>query len=307
MTEYRFNRNRPLVHRPTTGLDASQIEGTPNLRRASLDKAVLFGGPLVRACVEDAPLIGDRKHVIVDTKVSLLMPGWMPAIPGWHTDGVPRGSHHDPAAADTPSMAEQQRQADGGYFPRYHSIIVGTDCPTEFLDNPLTLDLEHGESEELYAEMTRLVDAGGHVVTAPRPDEWVSWDWWTIHQATVAKHRGWRLLIRVTESDTIPPAETGFIRPQNQIANDPPRRWLVRKLSPTCDLTNDGTMVFHKVLMYCSPPVPDRGVVMLIQPRGGVAEIPAVTLPADFDRPDGLGIAGLLRHHGVPVDFQDRG
>lgn len=63
-----------------------------------------------------------------------------------------------------------------------------------------------------------------------------------------------------------------------EIANEPSRRWVVRKLSPTCDLMNDGTMVFNKVLMFCPPPVPDRRVVMLIQPSGGVANIPTLDL-----------------------------
>ena len=114
-------------------------------------------------------------------------------------------------------MAEQQRQSNEGYFPRYHTIIVGNDCPTEFLKRQVSLYLRHGESEKLYAEMTRLVDDGAHAIRTARPCYWTSWDWWNIHRATEATDRGWRLLIRVTESDTIPPATSGFIRAQNQV------------------------------------------------------------------------------------------
>jgi hypothetical protein len=198
------------------------IEATPNLRRASLSNAALFGGPLVKRCLEVAPLVGDRAHVIVDTKVSMLMPTWLPAIPGWHTDGVPRrpaadnGLPMDPSYTGQPSLKEQKRQADGGYFPRYHTIHVGNDCPTYFVAQPLELDLEHGESDQLYAEMTRLVQELRPGFKAPSPGRWMSWDWWNIHAASEAVVRGWRLLIRVTESNT-PPAETGFIRAQNQV------------------------------------------------------------------------------------------
>lgn len=198
------------------------IEATPNLRRASLHNAALFGGPLVRRLLESAPIVGDHKHILVDTKVSLLMPGWMPAIPGWHTDGVPRqaaadnGLAPDPTYSGDPSLSEQQRRDDAGYRPRYHTIHVGNDCPTQFLTAPLTLDLDHGEDHGLYAEMTKLVDELGHVVTDPRPGQWASWDWWNIHAATEATERGWRLLIRITESD-IPPTAHGFIRAQNQV------------------------------------------------------------------------------------------
>ena len=63
-----------------------------------------------------------------------------------------------------------------------------------------------------------------------------------------------------------------------EIAADPPRRWVVRKLGPKCDLMNDGTMVLTEVLITF-PPVPDHGVVMLIQPSGGAVNIP----PLDLD------------------------
>ena len=77
---YLFNRT-PIRARPdhVTGLDPRLIEATPNLRRASLPNAAMFGGPLVRKCLEQAPLAGDRLHIIVDTKVSMLMPGRLPA------------------------------------------------------------------------------------------------------------------------------------------------------------------------------------------------------------------------------------
>ncbi|WP_141564419.1 hypothetical protein [Mycolicibacterium palauense] len=222
MTGYTFNSTAVVLHDPVEGLRPELIEGTPNLRRARLSDAVLFGGPLVRTCLEHAPIVGDRVYVVVDTKVSFLMPGWMPAIPGWHTDGVPRGVAYgpgfDPASSGAPSMAEQQRQADTGYFPRYHTIIVGNDCPTAFVVQPLLLYLERGESTELYAEMTRAVDAlDPLLLVAPQVDQWASWDWWNIHRATEADDRGWRLLIRVTESDTVAPATKGFIRAQSQV------------------------------------------------------------------------------------------
>lgn len=218
MTGYQFQRNAVYIHDTVPSLDPALIEASPNLRRASLANAVLFGGPLVHTALEAAPLVGDRQHVIVDTKVSLLMRGWMPAIPGWHTDGVPRGHASDPAATGAPSMREQERQSAAGYSPRFHTIIVGNDCPTEFLGEPLELDLQHGEDADLYAEMTRLVESNKPPATlAPAPDRWVSWDWWNIHRATVADQRGWRILIRITESDTVPPASEGFIRAQNQV------------------------------------------------------------------------------------------
>ncbi|AMS02617.1 hypothetical protein BJD55_gp149 [Gordonia phage Yvonnetastic] len=218
MTAYTFNsaglkHQEPVdIHIPNTW-----IEGSPNLRRASLKDAVLFGGPAIQQLLTYAPIVGDRKHIFVDTKVSMLMPGWMPAIPGWHTDGVPRGDENDPAGTGDPNLARQLEERS----PQFHTIIAGIPCLTEFLGGMHILDLKHDRSSKLYTEMNNLVEKflseGVWETVKPHPLVWSSWDWWQIHRATPSTVRGWRLLIRITESDTVPPADTNFIRTQNQV------------------------------------------------------------------------------------------
>lgn len=228
MTEYTFNTT-PLKQGPVvTGKGIETISATLTFRRASLQNALLFGGPLIRSCLEDCPLVGDRDYTLVDTKVALLLPGFIPSIPGWHTDGAPRHHSRDgwdeysPFFYGPPSQAEQLRQSEAGYFPRYHSVHVGIDCPTEFMSSGCWIDLEHGEDEGLYKEMGEKVTAmpfgplDKETLLAPY-GQWLSWDWWRIHRAVPAKQRGWRVWIRVTECDD-PPLEHDFIvRPQTQI------------------------------------------------------------------------------------------
>lgn len=222
MTMYDFNANPVLVQpRTVTEVTEDQIESTPTLRRASLENAVLFGGPLVRRALQSAPLKGDRDYVLVDTKVTMLMKGWFPAIPGWHTDGVPRGDSQNPADSGPPSMIAQSHQDNSGYAPRFHTLIVGVPCLTKFMMGGVTLDLEHGEDSQLYTEMTEAVEelqAGQYLqpVVYPEAGAWASWDWWNIHTATESQHRGWRLLVRVTESN-VPPVAGDFIRTQSQV------------------------------------------------------------------------------------------
>ncbi|WP_100474149.1 hypothetical protein [Mycobacteroides abscessus] len=224
MTTYWFNRN-PVVIGPRVEADTALIEATPNLRRASLSNAALFGGPLLRQLLQSAPIVGGHKHIFVDTKVSMLMPGWWPAIPGWHTDGVPRVvpglmpgvTLHEATAVGKPSLPEQLARHTDGYLPRYHTIHVGNDCPTVFIDGLLHLPIEHDEDEQMYSEMTRRIDGCTTLRKLVAQEAvWHSWDWWNIHQASQATERGWRLLIRITESDQ-PPADSDFIRPQNQV------------------------------------------------------------------------------------------
>jgi len=214
MAKYTFNSNAFKVTDATdVYVSDDQIEGTPNLRRASLPDAVLYGGPAVRNLLERAPLVGDRNYVFVDTKVTMLMPGWYPAIPGWHTDGVPRGDKGDPTDYGNPSLPRQLDLRS----PRFHTVVAGVPCLTEFLSGDYELEIEHDQDSQMYTEMTNLVSNMAYHGRIPQPRVWSSWDWWQIHRATESTVRGWRLLIRVTESNLVPPTTNGFIRTQNQV------------------------------------------------------------------------------------------
>jgi hypothetical protein len=205
--EHNMSSNRALQ---------AAIEGTPNLSRASLQNALLFGGPLVKWVLERAPLVGDRPFTIVDTKVTLLLPGFIPAIPGWHTDGVPRGMYHNPYDTGIPSLSMQRVQHDNGTFPRFHTVILGNPCLTEFVDVPTTLSLRHSEDPDLYKEVSTLINQGDYPTVFQPHEKWVSWSWWNIHRAVPATERGWRLQMRVAEMYHAP-LESGFIRAQSQV------------------------------------------------------------------------------------------
>lgn len=165
-------------------------------------------------------LRGDRKYIIVDTKVHLLMPGWVPAIPGWHTDGVPRGEDMNPAGKGEPNLRAQLEGKVSA--PRYHLLVTGEHCPTRFLNQPVEFDLDLDAGKDLYREMSRqmrdLVNDGAETMVSP-PSTVVEWDWWNVHTAQQATGRGWRYLIRVTETDHIAPRTdpNDFIRTQNQV------------------------------------------------------------------------------------------
>lgn len=218
MSEYTFNTSPVVVHAATGVVSTpSVIEATPNLRRASLAAAVMFGGPLVRDALQVCPLSETREHIIVDTKVTMLMDGWYPSIPGWHTDGVPRGKGGDPAGKGLPNLDTQVRLSSEGRTPLFHTIIFGIPNLTEFLADPLTLTLRHAHDRDLYKEVSHTVTALGELSTVDyAAGQWISWDWWNIHRAVPSDSTGWRLLIRVTESD-IPPNRDKFFRAQSQV------------------------------------------------------------------------------------------
>lgn len=106
--------------------------------------------------------------------------------------------------------------------PRYHVSSVGLDSPTEFLVEPLTLDLCSYDSTDLYAEVTRKVEKARSLQPEMLPSlrvhrRWVTWDWWNLHRAIPAEATGWRLLVRVTESKVLAPRTSNFVRAQSQV------------------------------------------------------------------------------------------
>jgi len=214
-----FSQNPITIHEKVVeNISGEAVESTPVLRRPSLENAVMYGGPLMRELLETVPLVGDKNYITVDTKVTLLMPGWYPAIPGWHTDGVPRGEELLPDAKGKPRLDKQAELPE--IAPHYHVISVGLDSPTEFVNQPFELDIENFDNPDLYKELTQKVNPlveESKLDVVSLSDAWVSWDWWNVHRAIPADKTGWRLLIRVTESDVLKPRTKEFIRPQSQV------------------------------------------------------------------------------------------
>jgi hypothetical protein len=212
-----FNNKRPATggFMDTPSQDA--IENSLNLRQVSLENAARYGGSVTRNALGLLNLHGDRKHIIVDTKIHFLMKGMCPSIPGWHTDGVPRldNGQGDPVLSG---------MTDGTFTePRYHLLVTGTLCPTRFLTNTVLLDSEdllEGGPDKLYTNMSDKIneDYDGDFIDT-EDSVMYEWNWWNIHTAQVANARGWRYLIRVTETDYIEPRTNpaDFIRTQNNV------------------------------------------------------------------------------------------
>jgi hypothetical protein len=207
-----FNRS-PLVSGAAIEQPPPEVvKNTLGLWQADLDTAVRYGGELTRVALGAMDIRGDKRHVVVDTKVHMLMPGQCPAIPGWHTDGAPRAvgtmrGRYSPQGSGPPDLAVQEEWDRDGKAPRFHLLVTGKGCLTEFLLDPVTLEVPSEATPGLYASLTRQVEAlrahpdGPAMFGASPSCRAVEWDWWTIHQGVVAAEREWRYLIRVTESD----------------------------------------------------------------------------------------------------------
>ena len=202
----KFNRNCVIFGNKIEKPSQDEIKNTQGLWNASFDDAFRFGGDITRAALQAMNIRGDKKHIIVDVKTHMLMPGMIPAIPGWHTDGVPRGADLNPASKGDPNIHAQETMCS----PRYHLLVTGGDCPTRFIrDRDIDIGIAKQQTTKLYADISEYIsqrEKRGWFDTYDTPDSQVlEWDWWELHTAQCAKAHGWRYLIRVTETDYIKP------------------------------------------------------------------------------------------------------
>lgn len=220
-SKFWFNRNRikvgysKVIKQPSMEV----LKNTPALWNASLEDALRYGGELTKAAIGAMDLHFDRKYIVVDTKVHMLIPGMCPAIPNWHSDGVPRGSELRPEAKADPNIFAQEKMSTS----RFHLLVTGEGCLTEFIRQPVELDVPAEPSTSLYGMVNRQVRekvAAGEleVVTAPACTP-IEFDWFDIHRGVEATKHEWRYLIRVTETDHMPPQTDlrQIIRTQQQV------------------------------------------------------------------------------------------
>jgi hypothetical protein len=225
-TRVRFNRS-PLatsgsIEQPTM----SDVRSTPALWQASLDDALRYGGDMTRAAIGAMALRGDRKHVVVDVKVHMLMPGFCPGIPGWHTDGAPRGKDLNPLGRGAPNLFAQEFKEEPRFDlqeqrkpHRFHFLVTGTASLTEFVDQPLEIAVPNEPTTDLYAHISRAVGRLEPRTRSVQSCQVTEFDWWDLHRATFSIGHEWRYMIRVTETDWWEPQRDlrNVMRQQQQV------------------------------------------------------------------------------------------
>ncbi|WP_079516574.1 hypothetical protein [Rossellomorea marisflavi] len=215
----KFNRNEVIKSGTIAQPSEELVKNTLGLHNASLEDALKYGGELTREAIGAMRLGFDKKYIVVDTKIHMLIPGMCPAIPGWHTDGVPRGVSLDPTAKEMPNIHAQE-QLDS---PRFHLLVTGESCLTSFIrERDVDLEVPAEPSTSLYRTLSSQVDfrlKTGEISEYSIPScTAAEWDWWTLHSGKAATKHEWRFLIRVTESDHQAPKTNlrDIIRTQQQ-------------------------------------------------------------------------------------------
>lgn len=225
--KYLFNRNP--IKQTATNIITSEIEikREVGLFRASLDDASKYGGNYTRQVIEfyDRNVKSCRNFQTVDVKVHMLMPGMYPAIPGWHTDHAPRMDNGSPSGKGTPNLELQEELTKEGKSTKFHLFCSPATSLTEFLVDPLLIDIPSQIGTKLYKYLTDQLNPICEDIDNPislasiKKNHLLEFDWWNIHRGIAATRHEWRLLIRIADSDFVPPFvnKDDFIRTQQQV------------------------------------------------------------------------------------------
>ncbi|TXH16231.1 MAG: hypothetical protein E6R03_05805 [Hyphomicrobiaceae bacterium] len=188
----------------------------PMLFNCDYSAARRKGGPITNKFLDLLPDSWKETPLVVDTRVHMLMPGWYPAIPGWHLDDVPRTRGDHQPNFDDPLRSEH-----------CVALVNGWLAPTEFACGNLDFSIpEKGSHIKVYEsvnEQLNKLDKTKYNLVSARNDKLVIFNDRCWHRAVPATGRGWRWFGRVSrysrydEQCERPNKRTNALRKQTQI------------------------------------------------------------------------------------------
>lgn len=196
--EFEFVSRIQEVGRVDPLADRDTIHAEPMLFGASPAFAAEAGGPLTRLVLHalsdelvgaSAYCRGTGQHLVIDTRSHMLMPGFYPAIPGWHCDAYPRGAY-----GEQPSLT-------GGNPDNFHFVAFVSDqadgvSRTEFVQSGYKTRCKFGD-EHVWSSVHRQVGALTPKLTQVDGQILRFWQA-TLHRASPAHAKGWRWWFRAS-------------------------------------------------------------------------------------------------------------
>jgi len=140
--------------------------------------------PFVRNIIDQVPLMGEHKRVLFTLKLQRLSVGSFSDVRAWHCDGWGR-----------------RRSPDIQTRPEYNHLFILGGAAVEFMADPISLRWMRGYSiDRLWRQLDDHRDLPTHAV---RLGVFNTYDCFDFKRGVKATESLTRLLIRVTETDTI--------------------------------------------------------------------------------------------------------
>ena len=177
-----------------------EVKNEPMLFGCDARHAEDLGGPLTRAFLAALPISWRyAPDLVVDSRVHMLIPGWFPAIPGYHHDDVPRSREDG-----------QPNYVNPEYRSEHVMMLVNAEvCPTAFAVGSLDFTvppLGRTIYKEWHPDVESAVKAGVLKLESIPDRTLAFFDDRAWHQATPAVKNGWRWFIRASRNTHRKPA-----------------------------------------------------------------------------------------------------
>jgi hypothetical protein len=201
LTEKKFNSQALALNTFANDIDNSIIKVEPMFFNSSLEYAYDNGKEITKSFIDNLPSDWKNGNVVFDSRVHMLMPGWYPAIPGFHHDDVPRAEIPVGQHFITAGQPDYEN-------PRYKSEhilgLVNADiCPTVFAIGECVMPaVEEGELiyRSWHKEVERLIEEGKLEKVLAKDRVLIYFDCDTFHTGDKAVSNGWRWFGRVSKN-----------------------------------------------------------------------------------------------------------
>lgn len=217
MTSYHFQPRFAQITRIPATFSIAQLEREVGVYSATPTFVRERCGEIAQMFLDQVPETyyaeADRLELYpnCDVRIHRLYPGDYPAYPGWHCDGEYRETYF--------SQPDLNHIKVSHHLTGHVSTVPGGVSCTQFLTQPLTIhltkkpDSEHTLWGQVHQEVQRL---RGPTISI-EDGQLVQFDSWTLHRATPARVRGWRLFFRMAMWHRPNLGQGGMITRQEQV------------------------------------------------------------------------------------------
>ncbi len=182
--------------------EQAEIKNEPMIFGGDLAFSRRHGGPITQEFLDLLPTDWIDAPFILDSRVHMLKPGWMPCIGGWHLDDIPRSGEESQPNFSLVNPATQ-----------HVSAVIGDASLTEFLDEEVELWVPpRGLVYKSFDAQMVYIRARTQFVSSGVLFRFGSYD---LHRGTPATKDGFRMFIRA--SIYSPRSPKNEIRNQTQV------------------------------------------------------------------------------------------
>lgn len=199
MMPHHFNSSIKALSPFAYFITNDSIKNEPMFFNSDIDYAYENGGPITKSFILHLPEDVKNSACVFDSRCHMLMPGWWPAIPGYHHDDVPR--------PDIPAGKHFMTAGQPDYItPRYRSkhimgLVNAGVAPTHFALGQCEMpDVPDGELiyRKWHPEVERLLKSGSLKLYEAPDRTLIQFDCDTFHTCSPALQSGWRWFGRVS-------------------------------------------------------------------------------------------------------------